>query len=197
MSIIVLPYTFSVGAVIIAAQHNSNFQTIYNDYNGNITDVNIASNAAIGYSKLSLNTSILKGDLASSTQLFLVPSGGIIMWSGTIATIPTGWFLCNGSNSTPDLRNLFIVGANADSGGVAKSTITGSALQSGGSVTITTGNLPASPLTVGGSTANGSGNTTIQFTTNGGSLSTMNTSNLGSGTAYTQPFFALAYIMKS
>ena len=39
------------------------------------------------------------------------PSGGIIMWSGSIATIPAGWVLCNGSNSTPDLRNRFIVGA--------------------------------------------------------------------------------------
>jgi microcystin-dependent protein len=39
------------------------------------------------------------------------PSGGIILWSGSIATIPTGWVLCNGSNSTPDLRDRFIVGA--------------------------------------------------------------------------------------
>ena len=41
------------------------------------------------------------------------PSGGIIMWSGSIATIPSGWFLCNGSNGTPDLRNRFIVGAGS------------------------------------------------------------------------------------
>jgi len=39
------------------------------------------------------------------------PSGGIIMWSGSVASIPSGWFLCDGSNSTPDLRNRFIVGA--------------------------------------------------------------------------------------
>ena len=39
------------------------------------------------------------------------PSGGIILWSGSIATIPTGWVLCNGSNSTPDLRDKFIIGA--------------------------------------------------------------------------------------
>ena len=39
------------------------------------------------------------------------PSGGIILWFGSIATIPTGWVLCNGSNSTPDLRDKFIVGA--------------------------------------------------------------------------------------
>lgn len=39
-----------------------------------------------------------------------VPSGGIIMWSG--ATAPVGWFLCDGTNGTPDLRGQFIVGAD-------------------------------------------------------------------------------------
>lgn len=67
MSLISLPFTFTVGAVIIASQHNSNFSTIYNDYNGNIQDVNIASNAAIEYSKLSLNNSILSSDIKTST----------------------------------------------------------------------------------------------------------------------------------
>lgn len=51
------------------------------------------------------------------------PVGGIVMWSGSIATIPTGWTLCNGvtvprSDGTgtvtpPDLRDRFIVGAGS------------------------------------------------------------------------------------
>jgi hypothetical protein len=41
------------------------------------------------------------------------PSGGIILWSGSVAAIPTGWVLCNGSNSTPDLRDRFIIGAGS------------------------------------------------------------------------------------
>ena len=61
------------------------------------------------------------------------PSGGIIMWSGTIATIPSGWLLCNGSSGTPDLRNRFIVGASVDNAGVANTAITGSNTQTGGS----------------------------------------------------------------
>lgn len=40
-----------------------------------------------------------------------VPSGGIIMWSGSTSAIPTGWALCDGLNGTPDLRDRFIVGA--------------------------------------------------------------------------------------
>jgi hypothetical protein len=60
------------------------------------------------------------------------PSGGIIMWSGTIATIPSGWYLCNGSNSTPDLRNRFIIGAFQDTSSVAYTTVTGADTQTGG-----------------------------------------------------------------
>jgi hypothetical protein len=42
-----------------------------------------------------------------------VPSGVITMWSGSIATIPSGWALCDGSNSTPNLKDRFIVGAGS------------------------------------------------------------------------------------
>lgn len=40
-----------------------------------------------------------------------IESGMIILWSGSAATIPSGWVLCNGSNSTPDLRDKFVIGA--------------------------------------------------------------------------------------
>ena len=42
-----------------------------------------------------------------------IPSGGIIIWSGASNAIPSGWYLCNGSNGTPDLRNRFVVGAGS------------------------------------------------------------------------------------
>lgn len=42
-----------------------------------------------------------------------IPQNIVIIWSGSINTIPTGWFLCNGANGTPDLRNRFIVGAGS------------------------------------------------------------------------------------
>ena len=34
----------------------------------------------------------------------------IILWSGAANAIPSGFVLCNGSNSTPDLRGRFVVG---------------------------------------------------------------------------------------
>lgn len=40
-------------------------------------------------------------------------AGMIMMWSGSIATIPTGWLLCDGTNSTPNLRDRFVVGAGS------------------------------------------------------------------------------------
>src|SRR3990167_9262011 len=44
---------------------------------------------------------------------YLIPAGIIVSWSGTIANIPSGWILCDGSNGTPDLRSRFVRGAPA------------------------------------------------------------------------------------
>lgn len=59
----------------------------------------------------------------------LMPAGAIIMWSGSVATIPTGWVLCNGQNNTPNLMDRFVVGAGqtynvGDTGGANTVTLT-------------------------------------------------------------------------
>lgn len=201
MAIITIPFTFSAGNTIIAAQHNSNFSTIYNDYDGNITDANISPTAQITYTKLSLSGTVKQSDVISTfnnnSGFGLVPSGGIIMWSGTIAAIPTGWFLCNGSNSTPDLRDRFIVAASVDSGGKAMTILTGGTSQSGGSVTITTSNMPAHTHTFETNDTTAGGGNFVRNDASSASTGTQTTASTGSGTAYTQPFYALAYIMKS
>jgi hypothetical protein len=63
-----------------------------------------------------------------------IPIGGIILWSGSAAAIPDGWALCNGSvasgQTTPDLRDRFVVGAGSTNypvgtmGGLASVTLT-------------------------------------------------------------------------
>ena len=63
------------------------------------------------------------------------PAGGIIMWSGSVANIPSGWVLCNGSNSTPDLRNKFVIGAGSSYNPGASGGAT--------SVTLSTSNMPS------------------------------------------------------
>ena len=62
-------------------------------------------------------------------------SGMIILWSGNTGNIPTGFVLCDGNNSTPDLRNRFVVGA----GDVYNPGNTGGS----DSVTLATANLPS------------------------------------------------------
>jgi hypothetical protein len=56
-----------------------------------------------------------------------MPSGGIIMWAYAINLIPSGWYLCDGTNGTPNLVGRFIQGAGA---GYAVGTIGGNALSS-------------------------------------------------------------------
>ena len=60
-----------------------------------------------------------------------VPSGGIIIWSGAANAIPSGWYLCDGNNSTPNLSGKFVVGYSAsdsdfdvgDTGGSKNATL--------------------------------------------------------------------------
>ena len=78
-------------------------------------------------------------DLLDTAVNKAMPTGGIIMWSGTIATIPTGWALCDGTNGTPNLTGKFIVHADADSSGTYNVGATGGA----NDVTLTTSEMPA------------------------------------------------------
>lgn len=155
------------------------------------------------------------------------PSGGIIMWSGTIATIPSGWYLCNGSNSTPDLRNRFIIGAFQDTSSVAYTTVTGADTQTGGTkdaITVSHTHTATSTVTDAGhahsltnygsaqagsdnggapsmaSTGYSTGrdpNPTNSATT-GITVATTNASSGSSGTNQNlPPYYALAFIMKA
>jgi hypothetical protein len=142
------------------------------------------------------------------------PSGGIIMWSGTIATIPSGWYLCDGSNGTPDLRNRFIIGANADDGGASKTNVTGTATQSGGSKdAIVVSHTHSATVTDPGHShfvgiseySSGSGrggfgtynqSTTTSPQTTGISVAVSTTGSSGTN-ANLPPYFALAFIQKA
>ena len=146
-----------------------------------------------------------------------IPAGLIAMWSGSIGSIPSGWYLCDGSNGTPNLTDRFIIGAGSTyavngTGGVS-------------SVTLTTSNMPAhthtatvtdpthshviatpvTGLTSGGSsgwqgTNTGNSYTTSSSSTNAAStgISVTNASN-GSGTSFSilNPYYALAFIQKA
>lgn len=42
-----------------------------------------------------------------------LPTGTIILWSGDIMSIPSGFVICDGANDTPNLVGLFVKGAGA------------------------------------------------------------------------------------
>lgn len=108
-------------------------------------------------------------------------SGMIVAWSGAIVDIPDGWVLCDGNNSSPDLRDKFVVGSGS----------TYAPDDSGGSVnhqhTFTTDGH-SHPLTAGKGIGTGLDYypTTLTRTDTG-------TTNNGSSLP---PYFSLAYIMK-
>lgn len=62
--------------------------------------------------------------MTSGVPAFRIPSGIIAIWSGTLATIPAGWKLCDGTIGTPDLRSKFVKGtaAGVDPGATGGST---------------------------------------------------------------------------
>jgi hypothetical protein len=145
-----------------------------------------------------------------------IPTGGIIIWSGAANAIPTGWVLCNGSNSTPDLRNRFVVGAGSTyavgaTGGSADAivvshthTATSTVTDSGHFHTYQTGYQ--TNVTTQGSNGNFGGGTpddtsyiyNSETKTTGITVATTNASTGASGTnANLPPYYALCYIMKS
>lgn len=88
MSTIVKPYTFSAGAVIVAAEHNSDFDTLYTEINGALNNANISATAAIAYSKLNLSASILDADVSSSANIAVskLDYDSIIFWENTLVS---------------------------------------------------------------------------------------------------------------
>ena len=146
----------------------------------------------------------------------IVPSGVIVMWSGT--TIPSGWALCDGTNSTPDLRNRFIVGAN-DVSQAATTTQAGPGFNAttgaindtytpgdtGGKVAhkLTVAEMPSHnhPLSGGDYYWRGDESASDDFSFSGSSYELTTSSSVASqgGSKYHEnrpPYYALAFIMK-
>lgn len=144
-----------------------------------------------------------------------IPSGCIILWSGASGSIPSGYYLCDGNNGTPDLRNRFIVGAGDSysvnqTGGSADAivvththTATSVVTDPGHTHTDTvdaTNNQGTGPATLfwSDTSVQGSGTLTTASNTTGITVATTNASTGTSGTnANLPPYYALCYIMKA
>ena len=149
-----------------------------------------------------------------------IPSGLIAMWSGSIGSIPSGWYLCDGSNGTPNLTDRFIIGAGSSysvngTGGVSSVTLTTNNMPAHTHTATSTVTDPGHNHTSARNAANTSGSNSTGFAANnfdgnnsgpittttattGISVSTTNAS-AGSGTSFSilNPYYALAFIQKA
>ena len=140
----------------------------------------------------------------------LMPSGGIIMWSGASSAIPSGWYLCDGTNSTPDLRNRFVIGAagsyavgatggSKDAVVVSHTHTATTTITDPGHFHTDTGQQLVYGTTSGpdnGSTFNGSHNTGTATTGITASTSISTTGESGTDKNL-PPYYALCFIMKA
>lgn len=129
-------------------------------------------------------------DKSSSSES--LPINSVIMWVGTLETIPTGWHLCDGEDGTIDLRGMFALGAGGaynlgDEGGSE-------------TVTLTEAQMPAHRHIPRLSSGSGTGSMPmIQYTTGSSSSSASNPIGLsGNDEPHPNmpPYKALYYIQK-
>jgi hypothetical protein len=138
-----------------------------------------------------------------------VPQGAILLWSGSVGTIPNGWLLCDGNGGTPDLRNRFVVGATSTyavgaTGGSADAIVV-SHTHTATSVVTDNGHshgIPSigyAPTYGWGEMINNASNAQQSLTaTTGITVATTNSTTGSSGTnANLPPYYALCYIMKT
>ena len=158
------------------------------------------------------NTLKVGNIIDSSGNASAFVTGMILLWYGDTSNIPGGWVLCDGNNSTPDLRDRFVIGAgnNFTAGNTGGSN----------SVTLSTSNLPSHRHFVvsndlGGqnrTNSNVSANNQVRKGTGAGNLyesynlastgsdaAAGRSSAVGSGTAFDNKpkYHALCYIMKT
>jgi len=144
-----------------------------------------------------------------------IPAGLISMWSGSIGSIPSGWYLCDGSNGTPNLTDRFIIGAGSSyavngNGGASSVTLTTNNMPSHTHTATSTVTDPGHTHTTSYQAYTGSGGggiagggysfstITLNTATTGITVATTN-ATAGSGTSFSilNPYYALAFIQKA
>jgi microcystin-dependent protein len=166
---------------------------------------------------MSVTQATLLGDTFGSKASGTIPIGGIIMWSGSVASVPTGWSICNGENGTPNLVDKFIVGAGsgyavAATGGSANATLVSHSHTATSTVNEGLGhnhNLLTRDSTANQGTGQGAnrefaggggaqGQVTTELNTTGITVSTAITPEGSVATnANLPPYYALAFIMRT
>lgn len=136
-------------------------------------DIALSTPVITGGTATGLTSVSVSGTATATTfsGLGTLSSGMIVIWSGSEASIPSGFVLCNGSSGTPDLRNNFVIGAGS----------TYAVGDTGGSNTIST--IPAHTHGFSGTSGSaGSHNHTTNLGTEGNHTHNSTVSNTGAHT---------------
>ncbi len=167
-----------------------------------------SSTVALGASATATTQSANDNSTKVATTAYVaavIPSGVIVIWSGSAGAIPSGWNLCNGSNGTPDLRDRFVVGAGStyavgNTGGTKDAIVVShshSISDSGHSHDV---RIPSRAVgnnaTALYSTSDGSTKSTVTSDSANTGISINSTADSGTN-ANLPPYYALCYIQKS
>ena len=135
------------------------------------------------------------GDGSALTGIESFVTGMIILWSGAADAIPSGFVLCDGNNSTPNLSGRFVVGYDASNSDYDVNDTGGSE-----SATLTVNQIPAHTHNI---------NLAVRafyqeprnfgVGTDGSANNSEDTGSTGGGQSHENrpPFYALCYIMKT
>jgi len=132
-------------------------------------------------------------------------AGMIMLWSGSIGSIPSGWVLCNGTSGTPDLRDRFVVAAGSTyavgaTGGSNDSIVVShthtATVTDPGHLHNATSTGSGTLINTGATGLTGASTSTTATATTGISVTNASTGSSGTG-ANLPPYYALAYIMKT
>jgi microcystin-dependent protein len=114
----------------IAHTHNAALSGDGGDLSETLTDMNgvalyslITDNSAA----VAANTVNIAANTAAIAAIAEIPTGVILMWSGSVVSIPAGWDLCDGTSGTVNLTNKFVRSGTSigTTGGADTVTLTG------------------------------------------------------------------------
>ena len=136
----------------------------------------------------------------------VLPTGMILLWSGSIGSIPAGFLLCDGTNSTPDLRDRFVVGAGSSysvnqTGGTADAIVVShthtATVTDPGHSHVYASSVVQLKLDTQATQLQNNNSGTISTATQTTGITVANSTTGTSGTGQNlPPYFALCYIMK-
>lgn len=162
------------------------------------------SGKSLGVSKVLADgyDNMLLTDKNGNMKTLLFPAGVALLWTGSIANIPDGWALCDGTNGTPDLRGKFVVGVNPNLNPNGDHPVYEMNAEGGAdTVTLNQAQMPShnhGGFGVGGGGGGGAGNGPCDGHFCGSTAWGLGTDYRGGNQPHENrpPYYALAYIMK-